>query len=111
MGQAQIREAYNPMTDPRPFAPGEPFDAMAETFRTQVADMILQADEAAIFRGLSQVEQLQCIMSGTLTGLVGCCFAYIEPEGRDAIIEAIRDFVPMAAKNAESIIDQRRVQP
>lgn len=95
-----------PSNEQRPFDPGDPFDAMTDSFRTQVAQMILDADKAAIFRDLSEVEKLQCIMSGTLTGLMGCCFAYIEPEGRDAIIEAIRDFIPMAAANASEIIDR-----
>lgn len=89
-----------------PFDPGDPFDAMADSFRTQVAVMVLNAGNASIFRELPQVQQLQCIMSGTLTGLLGCCFAYIDPNGRDEIVKAIQDFVPMAAANAIDIMDR-----
>jgi hypothetical protein len=98
-------------SEPHPFDPNDPSDAMADSFRVQVANMALEAEKAAIFRDLPPAEQLQCIMSGTLTGLLGVCFAYIDAEGRDALVEAIRDFVPSAATNAVEILDRRQDAP
>ena len=89
----------------RPFDPGEPFDAMADSFRTQVAKMAIEASDAAIFRDLTPVEQVQCLMAGVLTGLAGVCFSYVSEDGREAIAGAMRDTIDFAAANAAHIIE------
>ncbi|WP_099864699.1 hypothetical protein [Pararhizobium haloflavum] len=95
------------MADLAPFDPGDDFDAMAERFRLEIANMAIRARSSAVFRGLTQVQQVQCLMAGIMTGLVGTCFAYIEPDGRDAMIEAIADYLPHARMNAEEITEPR----
>jgi hypothetical protein len=93
------------MTMQEAFDPGDPFDAMADQFRVRIADMALDAFKIAIYRELAPSRQLECVMAGVMTGLIGVCFASIEPGGRDAMMEAIADYLPHARSNAEGIID------
>lgn len=84
-----------------PFDPGDDFDAMAESFRLQMADMALRAHKTAVYRDLGPVRQLQCFMAGAVTGLVGVCFCSIDAAGRDAMMEAIVTYLPVARQNVE----------
>lgn len=86
-----------------PFDPSDPFDAMAEMFRTQITDLVLKAYSITIFRDLSAQRQIECVVAGVLTGLVGCSFASIRPEGRDAMMDYIAECLPTARMFAESI--------
>lgn len=86
-----------------PFRPDLPSDAMAESFRRQVCDMMLEAGKAAIFRDMPPHDQLGAFMAGTLTGLIGVMFVFVDRQGRDGVIEAIREYLPQARDQAESI--------
>ena len=89
--------------DQAPFDPGEPFDAMAESFRRQVAGMALEALRTAVYRELTPIQQIECFMAGVVTGLIGVCFASIEPAGRDEMMVAIREYLPQARHNVEGM--------
>lgn len=89
-----------------PFDPADPFDAMAESFRLQVCDMVIDAQKVAIFKELSWDQQIQAITAGVMTGLVGVLFAHVNAGGRDGIMEMLEKFLPMARQNAEDISDR-----
>ena len=93
----------------KPFDPGEPFDAMAENFRIQMANMALTASEAAIYRDLDGIRQIECFVAGVLTGLVGVCFSQIEPTkiGRDQIMRVIEHYLPHAREQVEIMLDAK----
>lgn len=92
------------MTQYARFDPADAFDAMAESFKRQVADMALKAERAAIYRELDPWRQLECFMAGVVTGLVGVCFASIKPEARDEMMKVIAEYLPQARDNVEGII-------
>jgi hypothetical protein len=93
------------MTERAPFDPGDPFDAMADQFRTQVASIALRAQYAAVFRDLGPTRQLECFIAGAMAGIVGVCFASIEREGRLAMIRYLKKCLAPAREMAEGIID------
>lgn len=84
--------------------PDDPFDAMSESFRRQVAHIASEAYRASIYRELSPVKRLESFVAGTLTGLIGVAFVSIRPEGRDEFMEALLDYLPGARQQAEEII-------
>lgn len=88
------------------FDPGDPIDAMAESFRIQVCNIAIEANRAAIFRDMDTASQAQALMAGLLTGVVGVMFAMADKEGRGPIMEAMADFLPHARLNAESFLDE-----
>jgi hypothetical protein len=50
--------------------PGDPFDAMVESFIAQVRHMAAEAKRITIFRDLPKEQQVQCLMKGVLHGMV-----------------------------------------
>jgi hypothetical protein len=91
------------IADLAPFDAGDPFDAMAELFRTQVTNLALDAYKVTIYRDLDTKQQLECFISGALTGIVGVCLASVKSEGYDAIMEYLAENLPLARFYAESI--------
>jgi hypothetical protein len=87
------------------FDPGDPYDAMCESFRIQVADIASEAYRAAIYRDMSPERQLSSFMAGVLTGLIGVCFVSIRDEGRETMMEGIVQALPFARQQAEDIIN------
>lgn len=94
---------------PKAFDPSDDFDAMAELFRRQIADMAINAPRAAVYRNLEGYRQLECFMAGVVTGLIGVCFAQIRPEGRDEMMEAITAYLPQARQNVEGMLAENAV--
>jgi hypothetical protein len=93
------------MGERQPFNPADDFDAMADEFRIQVCLIAQNAMDAAIYRDLPPVRQLECFLGGTLTGVIGCAFACITDEGRDALMdEIVQHILPFARQLAEDII-------
>lgn len=91
------------MTDTLPaFDPGDPFDAMAESFRLQICDIALRAPEAAIYREMSPQDRVAAFLTGGLTGVIGVLFAMVKAEGRDGLMDAITAYLPNARLNAET---------
>lgn len=93
------------MSEPEPFDPGSPFDAMAETVRRRVATIALDMPKAAIFREMDSMRQLECFIAGTVTALIGVSFAHIEAAGRDDMMKVITDYIPQARQQAEAMLD------
>lgn len=91
------------MKKPAPFDPGDPFDAMSEMFRTQVVQLLIDADKITIFRDLGSQRQLECFVAGALTGIVGGCLAQIKPEGYDYMMEYIGQCLPTARMFTENV--------
>lgn len=89
----------------KPFDPGDPFDAMAESIRRQVTDIPLEMMRASLYRDLPPHKQAECLIAGLLTGTIGVLFAYIHPDGRDALMEAVVDYLPDARKVVEGMLD------
>lgn len=92
-----------------PFDPGNPFDAVTETFRIAVGNSVLAAMKTTIYRELDPKDQIGSIIIGTLVGLVGATFAHLhnEKEGRDYIMAYIAECLPIAREYAEAIIELR----
>lgn len=90
-----------------PFNPDDPMDAMSEMFRRQVTDIALDAYKVTLYRELPVQQQLECFIAGILTGLVGVCFASLEPiEGsRDVLMKAIAETLPQVREMAEGIFE------
>jgi hypothetical protein len=93
------------MTQRAPFDPGDPFDAMADQFRTQVASIAIRAQDAAVFRDLAPTRQLECFLAGAMAGIVCVCFASIEREGRPDMMKYLKKCLAPARELAEGIID------
>lgn len=87
-----------------PFDAGDPFDAAAEMFRRQVADMTLEAIGKPPMCDLPGHRQIEAIIAGVLTGMVGVCFAHVEPGGYPAVMRAIRQYLPQARAQVEEIV-------
>lgn len=92
------------MPEYQPFDPSDPFDAMADMFRRQIGEIVCAAQDSPIFKMMDSEKQLQCVMCGVMTGLVGTCFAYVSPDGYDHLIKAMKKYLPHARANAEGII-------
>lgn len=90
------------------FDPGDAFDAMADSFRVQTVDLLLQARKAAIFSDLPPASQIECFVAGVMTGLVGSCFACITDDGHDEMMTVIADYLPLARQNAEETTEAAR---
>lgn len=85
------------------FDPGNEFDAMADWFRVRIAELALEADKAAIYRGLGD-RQLECFMAGAVTGVVGVCLAMTASQSHDDLMDAIAAYLPEARLNADGIV-------
>lgn len=85
------------------FDPGDPMDAMAESFRTQIMQIALDAYKVAIYRDLNPQKQLECFLGGALTAIVGVCFSSVKSDGYDAIMEYLAQCLPAAREMAESM--------
>jgi hypothetical protein len=88
------------------FDPGEPFDAMFESFRTQVVDMAIKAREAAIYRDMPEAEQLSCLMAGVMTGMMGVTMVLCKKESWPDVRDLTRAYVDKAAETAAEIIQK-----
>jgi hypothetical protein len=49
--------------------------------------------------------QLSSFLAGTLTGLIGVCFASIHQDHRDAMIQGIIAAIPFARQQAEGVFE------
>jgi hypothetical protein len=86
------------------FDPGDPYDAMCESFRIQIAEMAAAAHRVTIYREMTPERQLSSFMAGALTGIIGVCFASIIDSGRDVMMEGIAQAIPFARQQAEDIL-------
>lgn len=88
------------------FDAGDPFDAMSESIRRAVADAVVDHQRVAIFRDLGPHRQLEAIIAGSMTAILGIAIIYVEKESRDEIEQVIHDFVSLARANAEEMAER-----
>ena len=88
----------------REFDPSNPYDAMCETFRRQITEMVIAANRTTIYRDMSPNDQLGAFMSGGLCGIIGVAFSSVHPQAHDTIMQCIVDALPLARKQVEDII-------
>jgi len=89
-----------------PFDPEDSGDIAGEMFRRQVVQLAIDAYKVTVYRDLDPVMQLECFVAGALTGIVCVCFASIQDEGRDAIMEHLANCLPAARLQAENIREE-----
>lgn len=94
-----------------PFNDSDPFDTVAELFRTQVVEMVIKAADMPLYRGLSQEQQLQAFISGAMSGLIGVCFSSLRPEGYDEIMKVLAGHLPTARLQVEAQMASQAAQP
>lgn len=93
-----------------PFDANCPFNRVADGLRKRVAEIVGAAMSSKDYKSLGSVEQIEAVMCGITVGLVGVCFAHIENAGRDAMIEAIIEYLPQAREQAEGIMESIALQ-
>ncbi len=86
-----------------PFNPDDPGDIIADMFRKQVTELVIEADKVTLYREMNPQEQLQCFIAGALTGVVGVAFASVKSDGFDAMAEYIAACLPFARQQAEGV--------
>lgn len=92
------------MTD-RAFNPNDPVDYLADQLRVRVAMEAASANSAGVRAGLSAQQIGTAIMGGMVTGVVGALLSMTKPDGHDALMEAIVEYLPQARANAMDIIN------
>lgn len=88
-----------------PFDASDPFDAMADSIRRATTYAVSEHLSLALFKELGPARQLQAILVGSMTAILGVALIYVEKDGRDEIEQVIRDFVSAARANAEEMAD------
>jgi hypothetical protein len=94
----------------QPYNAEHPFERAADQIRKDIAELATRAMESKDYKALSAIEQVQCFMAGAMTAVIGVCFAHVEDAGRDAIMEAIEEYLPQARVKAEGIIESAGLQ-
>lgn len=99
-------EDHSPRSIPdrKAFDPGDPFDAISESVRIDVLNIVLRLGSVAIYRDLPPVRQFEAFVAGALTGVVAAAFAHVEPHTRDAAMDCIVNYLPQAREQAEDIL-------
>lgn len=86
------------------FDPKNPFDACADRLRRAVAEIAGELNESPQFKGLAAEQQIVCMMAGLMTGVMGVLLCFVEPDGHDAFVQALADYLPDARQNAYDIM-------
>lgn len=97
------------MTD-RAFNPSDPVDYLADQLRVRVAIEAASAHSVGARSGMSSQEIGVAIMGGALTGVVGALLSITRPDGYDALMEAIAEYLPQARENALAMIDDGKTR-
>lgn len=94
----------------QPYNAAHPFERAADQIRKDIAELARRTMESKDYKALSSIEQVQCFMAGAMTAVIGVCFAHIDDAGRDAMMEAIEEYLPQARAQAEGIIESAGLQ-
>lgn len=88
------------------FDPGDPFDAVAQTFKNEIADIALRMMKVTIYRELPPHKQLEAFIVGSLTGVLGVAFAHAQPasSNRKQIMRYVKSVLPFCQQQAEEIV-------
>lgn len=85
----------------------EPFEATAEAMRHAICDAFLTVMASDNCRQLSAAQQLEAMIAGAMTGIMGSSFAFMAPQGRDGFVQFIKGYADIARKQAESMTPMR----
>jgi hypothetical protein len=88
------------------FDPGDPFDSQCERLRREVTQLAIDCEKVTLYREMDPQRQLECLIAGILTGLIGAAFASTKREGRDYLMKYIGELLPVARLFAESMVDK-----
>jgi len=91
-----------------PFDDGSDFNQLADRLRRDVAAIVLRLQEDVLYSALSPTEQIECVLAGITTGLVGVCFAQVHDDGRGEVMKAIKAYLPHARAQVEGIMSPSR---
>lgn len=90
------------------FNPDDPFCVMSDTFRREVMGIAIRGLKTTLFRELDREQQIQCLVSGILTGLLLVCLTGgIKREHADEMVAYIAKSLPAVLTSVESILDAR----
>lgn len=88
------------------FDASDAFQRVADQLRRDVGDIASKMIETADYRSLDGHGQLGSMLAGLMTGVLGVMFAHVRDESRDAMVQAVIDYVPLAREAAEDIIEE-----
>jgi hypothetical protein len=91
------------MTARAPFNPADPFDANADKLRHGVADLALEVFASRTFQGLPPERQVDCMVSGLMTGAIGAMLAFVPRDAHGEFLQAVARYLPEAQQNAYDI--------
>lgn len=91
------------MAQYEPFREGDDFDELADRLRRDVAGLVLKLQDNLVYRRLSLDRQVEVVMAGLTTGLVGCLFSMTHKYSHNDLVELITDYIPQAAALSDGI--------
>lgn len=85
----------------KPFNPESAFDATAEAARQRIVDFCTNE----ILQKARTPEQVEALICGYLTGLVGALLCTVAPKDREKVEKYIANYIPLAVEQAYAIMD------
>lgn len=89
------------------FDPDNSFDAAAEKLRKRIVQAIIAERENGNLSSLPPTNEIEALIAGGLTALVGSLFCAVRKESRDDVMRALSNYLPHARVNAEGILEER----
>jgi hypothetical protein len=87
-----------------PFDPADPFDSQCERLRREVIQLAIDSAKVTLYREMPPQRQLECLIAGVLTGLIGSAFASITQtdDARNCVVDYIASCIPVARQFADA---------
>jgi len=92
------------MAEFEPYDVDDPFNVLADRLRRDVAAVVLKMQDTPAYRRMTATQQIEVVVAGLTTAVVGCGYAMIRDDCRPALIDAIRNYLPLAAANSAGIL-------
>jgi hypothetical protein len=89
-----------------PFPEGDDFNELSDRLRRDVSGLVLLLQSSRVYESLSPTEQIECVMAGLTTALVGTTFAMVERKSQKEVLKAIKSYLPQAAAQVNAIMDR-----
>lgn len=95
------------MADRRPFDPQNPYDALADLARVQIAYYGSEVMSAPQYVRMAADPngQFEALLIGLLTGVAGIAMSNIRPEAHAEVRSALLALIPDAVDNARDIFE------
>jgi len=93
------------MSETSPFDPTDPFNSQCERLRREVIQLVIDSEKVTLYREMDSKRQLECLVAGLMTGLIGAAFASVAPtaDAQDYVTEYIASCIPVARQFAEAM--------